>query len=346
MRILVTGAAGAGTTTLGRAIAKRIDAAFIDADDWFWHPSDPPYRSQRAPEERLSGMLVALRSRKRAVVAGSIVGWGEELENAFTLIVYLWVESEIRVERLLRRETERFGKPLDGFLEWAAQYDEGRLPGRSRERHERWLAARRCPVLRIAGNVGIEEAEARVIDALPLPRLVAPAIEHADSYRALVREFVERKETLIPFTLGFPADPFDAFLEKLAACSRGDGIPQGFVPHSTFWLVHEGEVVGVSNVRHRLTEPLRRSGGNIGYGVRPGARRRGFARELLRLTLERARGLGLSEAWLTCAKANVASVRTLLANGAVFVSEEFIESRGEIVQRYRIPLVGTGNEAA
>lgn len=173
-------------------------------------------------------------------------------------------------------------------------------------------------------------------------RLVSPVADHAESYRGLVREFVDRGEALVPFTLGFPAEPFDAFLEKLEACARGDGIPEGFVPHSTFWLVHEGEVVAVSNVRHRLTEALRRNGGNVGYGVRPSARRRGFARELLRLTLERARGLGLPEAWMTCAKTNAASVRTIAANGGLFVSEEYIEPRGEIVQRYRIPLAASG----
>lgn len=182
----------------------------------------------------------------------------------------------------------------------------------------------------------MREGERRMLEEPSSPRLVAPAAEHADSYRALVREVAAAKEAPIPFTLEFAADPFSALLEKLAACSRGEGIPKGFVPHSTFWLVHEGVVVGVSNVRHRLTEALRRNGGNIGYSVRPSARRRGLGRELLRLTLERARELRIGDAWLTCAKSNVASARTILANGGVFVSEEFIDSRGEIVQRYRI----------
>lgn len=72
--------------------------------------------------------------------------------------------------------------------------------------------------------------------------------------------------------------------------------------------------------------------------MRPSARRRGFARELLRRTLARAREMGLPEVWLTCAKGNVASARTILSNGGVFLSEEFLPERGEVVQRYRIAL--------
>src|SRR6266850_5512770 len=125
---------------------------------------------------------------------------------------------------------------------------------------------------------------------------------------------------------------------RLAAGARGEGLPPGFVPHTTYWLVSDGIVVGVANLRHSLTDALRREGGNIGYGVRPSARRRGFAHELLRRTLERARDLGLSEVLLTCDKTNIASVRTILKNGGVFVSEEFLPERGEVEQRYRIGL--------
>lgn len=159
-----------------------------------------------------------------------------------------------------------------------------------------------------------------------------------DSYRGLVQEFLDRGEQLVPFPLAFANGDFPAFLASLQDCSIGEGPATGFVPHSTHWLVDNGEVVAVSNLRHRLTDALRREGGNIGYGVRPSARRRGFATEILRRTLQQARELGLAEALITCGKENVASVKTILRNGGVFESEEFLPERDEIVQRYKIPL--------
>ena len=170
-------------------------------------------------------------------------------------------------------------------------------------------------------------------------RLEAPSLERVDSYRGLVAEFRDRGEELIPFVLEFPVEDAAALLRRFEACAAGVGLPAGFVPHSTYWLVRDdGEVVGVSNFRHTLTDKLRREGGHIGYGVRPSARRSGVATELLRQTLGRAREMGLHEVLVTCAKGNEGSVRTIQANGGELVSEEFIEGRGTIVQRYRIPL--------
>ena len=87
-----------------------------------------------------------------------------------------------------------------------------------------------------------------------------------------------------------------------------------------------------------LTARLLREGGNIGYGIRPSARGRGFGTELLRQTLVRARELGLSRVLLTCAQRNLPSVRTILGNGGRLDSQDFLPERGEIVQRYWIDL--------
>lgn len=159
-----------------------------------------------------------------------------------------------------------------------------------------------------------------------------------DSYRELVADFRKAGEPLIPFPLTFPNADFPAFLARLAACQRGAGISKGFVAHSTYWLVCDDVVVGVVNLRHSLTDALRRLGGSIGYGVRPSARGRGFAHALLRGALSRAAAMGMLEVLLTCDEANMASIRTIVGNGGVLVSHEFLPEHGEVVRRYRIAL--------
>jgi predicted acetyltransferase len=169
-------------------------------------------------------------------------------------------------------------------------------------------------------------------------RLETPSVGRIDSFRALVREFLVHGEPLVPFVLEWPADDPEALVATFEACARGEGLPEGFVPHSTFWIVQDGaEVVGVSNLRHRLTESLRAEGGHIGYGVRPSARRRGVATELLRQTLARAREQGIGDALVTCASHNEGSIRVILANGGRFEGESYIEKRREIVRRYWVP---------
>lgn len=151
-RIVVTGAAGAGTTTLGRALAERLGWRSVETDDYYFVPSTPPYRERRGKAERLALITADLEGDGGAVVSGSVAGWGRSLEDAFELVVYLWVPADLRVARLTRRETERRGSADWSFLTWAAQFDEGRLPGRSAAQLEGWLAERTCPVLRLHGD--------------------------------------------------------------------------------------------------------------------------------------------------------------------------------------------------
>lgn len=173
--------------------------------------------------------------------------------------------------------------------------------------------------------------------------LIAPSEAFQQSYRGLVAEFVAAGEKLIPFTLAFEHADFNTFLARLDACSKGIGLPDGFVAHTTYWLVrNQIEVVGVSNIRHTLTSALRREGGNIGYGIRPSARGHHLGTEILRQSLQYAIGLGLTKVLLTCSKSNVASIEAMLENGAVFDSEEYLPERGEVVRRYWIQLAANG----
>ncbi len=167
--------------------------------------------------------------------------------------------------------------------------------------------------------------------------LESPSEKWKVSYLSLVQEFRDKGESFVPFILGFPTTDFSAFLKKMEESAKGIGIPQGFVPHETFWLIaDDAEVVAVSNLRHRLTESLKKDGGHIGYGVRPSARRKGYATIVLAETLKKAHERGINKALITCHKSNPGSAKTILKNGGILDSEEFMENHNEIMQRYWI----------
>jgi adenylate kinase family enzyme len=156
MRILIVGASGSGTTTLGATLARRLAFAHFDTDDYYWLPTSPPFRQKRDPAQRLALLAAALDSAGDAVVSGSLMGWGQEIEDCFDLIVFLYVPTGLRIERLRSREIERHGRVDEAFLQWAAEYDEGPPMGRSLARHRAWLDARQAPVLCIEGDTSVD----------------------------------------------------------------------------------------------------------------------------------------------------------------------------------------------
>ena len=100
------------------------------------------------------------------VVAGSIVGWGRELEDGFDLIVFVLTDTQVRLERLRVREVARFGRADPQFLDWAAQYDTGTTRGRNLARHRAWLAQRSTPILELDGAGALSASVAAIAAAL------------------------------------------------------------------------------------------------------------------------------------------------------------------------------------
>ena len=132
---------------------------------------------------------------------------------------------------------------------------------------------------------------------------------------------------------------FDRYLRRVQAMSAGRDLPDGLVPMTIFWLIGpEGSVVGESRFRHYLNAGLEVEGGNIGYIIRPSFRRRGFGTQILALTLEKARGQGLSRVLVTCDSDNVASARIIEKNGGVASEPTLSPDSGALVSRYWIGL--------
>ena len=107
-RINVLGASGSGASTVGRALSAALSVPYFDSDDYFHEPGDPPYGSPRSPQVRHSLVMADLDRAKSWVLSGGVAGWVPYPQLDFTLIVFLGVPTPIRIERLRRRERERF----------------------------------------------------------------------------------------------------------------------------------------------------------------------------------------------------------------------------------------------
>lgn len=148
-------------------MASRLRWPFIDTDDHYWLPTEPPYQTKRDTVARVEMMLAELGGHESSIVSGSVMNWGHELEDSFDLIVFLYLDASIRLRRLEIREEEELGRADSEFMEWASQYDNGTSVGRSLVNHKKWLAGRECRVLNIEGDLSVEERCELVMEALP-----------------------------------------------------------------------------------------------------------------------------------------------------------------------------------
>ncbi|WP_394747658.1 AAA family ATPase [Spongiimicrobium salis] len=176
MKIILFGASGSGTTTLGKALAQQTNFKHLDADDYYWRPTPIPYTEKVPLEERNKKMKTDFLKNKNVLVSGSLVSWGKEWERAFDLAIFLYLDHQIRMERLQQREVARYGEILQtdrerrthykAFIAWAAQYDNPNFQGRSLRVHQEWMQKLDGKLLKLVGTLELQTKVDRVIAAM------------------------------------------------------------------------------------------------------------------------------------------------------------------------------------
>lgn len=134
---------------------------------------------------------------------------------------------------------------------------------------------------------------------------------------------------------------FAAWVLKLRARARGEALERGSVAEHTFWLLDGDTIGGVSRLRPRLDPFHERLAGHIGFEVAPTHRDGDAGRQLLLLTLSKAREAGLASVVMCCDPEKAERRRIIEAAGGTFLDEvSGVLPEGDAYRkvRYAVPL--------
>ena len=168
--------------------------------------------------------------------------------------------------------------------------------------------------------------------------LIKPNLSYADEIIKYKEESL-KENPLINGSAGLNRfSSIEDWLEELKKRSSEATVPEGLVPSSTYLGVREKDnyIVGMIDIRHYLNEYLTQVGGNIGYSVRKTERNKGYAKQILKLALEKCKELRIQKVLITCDEDNIASEKVILSTNAKFEDIRCID--GENKKRFWIDL--------
>lgn len=168
-------------------------------------------------------------------------------------------------------------------------------------------------------------------------KLIEPTVKLEKSYIDYISEWENSEEQIVPYASRRNKLEYLQLIDNWKNDKTDKAYEKGFVPATIYFLVDEKEkIYGALHFRHHLNEYLLKTGGHIGYGIRPSERKKGYASKMLSLGLKTAKQLDFEKVLITCDKNNIASAMTIVKNGGVIENEVY--ENGEITQRYWITL--------
>ena len=125
----------------------------------------------------------------------------------------------------------------------------------------------------------------------------------------------------------------EALLKKRIGYAKGEGLPEGWTPSSTYFCIEEGVILGSIRVRDGNNDYLENVIGHIGYETAPDAQGKGIATLMLNWVKTE---VVEDSAIVTCDVGNIASRRVIEKAGGKFLNTFYSEQDQYEVRRYRV----------
>ena len=173
--IIICGLNGAGKSTIGKALAKKLDFHFIDNEELYFPKTDPHYTSPRTHEEVEQLLFSEIKTHENFVFASVKGDYGETIYPFYMYAVLIDVPRDIRIQRVKNRSFQKFGNrmlPGGDLYEQEEKFFDF-VKSRAENTVEEWVQSLSCPIIRIDGTNPIEENVKIMLNRL---ETVAPII--------------------------------------------------------------------------------------------------------------------------------------------------------------------------
>lgn len=170
--------------------------------------------------------------------------------------------------------------------------------------------------------------------------LIRPTDEYASQISEYRKEFLDAHDSMDGCG---PLRRIEDSNEYIKVCKEYENpatVPSHLVTATQFLFVRKSDnkLLGMIQVRHCLNDYLSKFAGHIGYSIRPGERRKGYAKKMLKAALPFCKEIGLRRVLITCADGNVGSEKNIIYNGGVYESTIYEPNEAINLKRYWVSL--------